>query len=52
MMTYARCTGCGFLVCPGPYFRRRMIRHLRLLFHPPHTTIELQKVYTLSDYRK
>lgn len=39
-MTYGICTGCNQLFFPGPYFKRRVVRHLRLLFHN-HDAVEL-----------
>jgi hypothetical protein len=39
------CTGCGWIVLPGPYFIRRCKRHLRLSHHN-HDAIELQEQVT------
>ncbi len=27
------CTGCSFVILPGPWFKRRMVRHLRRQEH-------------------
>jgi hypothetical protein len=27
------CTGCSFVVVPGPWFKKRMVRHLRTIDH-------------------
>ena len=29
----AICTGCKYVIYPGPYFTRRINRHLALLWH-------------------
>jgi hypothetical protein len=32
-VTIAVCTGCRAIVRPGPYFQRRIVRHLQLRWH-------------------
>lgn len=40
----AICTGCKYVIYPGPYFTRRIIRHLALLWHAGHEAVELKPI--------
>lgn len=46
------CTGCKAIIQPGPYFMRRIFRHLRLWWHN-HDGVEYMPMsLAMADQRK